>query len=51
MKGGHEINWKYAKTVTHAKTATAAAHEYISKEPHKKKVYRSDDREVEIGFM
>lgn len=49
MKGGHEINWKYAKTVTHAKTATAAAHEYISKEPHKKKVYRSDDREVEIG--
>jgi hypothetical protein len=48
-KGGHEHNWKYAKTVTHAKTGTVAAFEYISKEPHKRKNYRGDDREVEIG--
>ena len=46
LKGGHEINWKYAKQVTHTHQITTAAHEYICTEPHKRKNYRNEDREV-----
>ena len=54
LKGGHEINWKYAKTCTHPKALTGAAHEYMVKEVPMKKSFRDADGEVllaPVGFL
>ena len=46
LKGGHEHNWKYAKTVTHKKATQSAANEYIESAPPAKKKYKDADGEV-----
>ena len=46
LKGGHELNFKPAKTCTFKKTQTGAAYEYMEQGPPKKKNYRNEDKEV-----
>ena len=47
-KGGHDYNFKPAKTVTHAKTGLGAAYENMPNGPPKKRKTRDDDGEVII---
>lgn len=49
LKGGHEINWKYAKNVTHAKTLIGAANEYTCVPPEKRKPIKNEEGEVPTG--
>ena len=54
LKGGHELNWKYARQCTHTRANSLASFEYLVKEPIKRKNYRDADGEVEIapkGFL
>jgi len=45
-KGGHEVNWKYAKQCTHKKATEGAAFNYIEEGVPKKKSKRDADGEV-----
>jgi len=46
--GGHETDWRPAKSLTHNKTLMQSAFEWIKEPPHKKKDMRDPENRNEV---